>query len=133
MAAYFIYRFFFLKTLHKQATVGVQKSNSFKYVVLCQVDRYINEKHKPSSTPQPEEKKGQILLLFAPCQHIQITNVVVSCIMADTNLLQFVFKSSLRGLQENGQIQMLKKRLYTIHDGEQRFCAPDLTLDAYCA
>lgn len=57
MAAYFIYRFFFLKTLHKQATVGVQKSNSFKYVVLCQIDRYINEKHKPSSTPQPKEKK----------------------------------------------------------------------------
>lgn len=107
-------------------------------MVLCQIDRYINEKHKPSSTPNLKKtnqtKKGQILLLFAPCQHIQITNVVVSCSMADTNLLQFVFKSSLRALQENGQMhgQMLKKRLYIIHDGVQRFCAPDLVLDVYC-
>lgn len=94
----------------------------------------MNEKHKPSSTPQPEEKTKKKDKYCSFLHHASTYKLLTWLfhVAWQNQLLQFVFKSSLGGLQENGQMQMLKKRLYIIHDGVQRFCMPDLVLDVYC-
>jgi len=130
MAAHFIYRFFpenSTQTVH----CWLKTNNSFERWDPCQKDSSINEKYKSFSTLQPEKNKQTlILLLFSSCQHIKINMHKHSTV--DTILLQFVFKPSLKGLQKEGGMQMLKRRL-CITRKQQRCCAPQLVLNVYCA